>query len=228
MAREEGVKSDLEESLKIFRSLNDEWGTALPLYGIGYWMLIQEMFEAAKAQLEISLATRRELGDQWLIGQNLNYLGEVVRCLGDYQQAEHCYQESLNIFEVLGSQGRVAMSIHNLGYIALHQSDYLLAQTRFQQAHTLFQQLEDHYGSAACLEGMAAIMARENEPEASIKLILEAQSIRGTVSFTTTPADRREYANTCAIIQSQLGEQRWLAAWKTGTIPRIETAMADE
>jgi predicted ATPase len=214
----------LEESLALFRETGDRWGIAQPLHGLGDVAYQTGDYEAARQRLEEALHLRREVGDRWLTAQTLNILGEVARCQGDYRRAETHYQESRRLYMELNAPGRVAMADHNLAYAALRRGHPEHAQALFAKSMAAFRTLDDLWGVAACLEGLAAL---QTDPERAARLFGAAESLREAMHAHPMPADRIEYQRNVEALRARLNEDDLATAWTAGRTLSLEEAIAE-
>src|SRR5688572_33265330 len=81
------AKSLAEESLRLFRKLQDRWGICETLCWLGLALVPLEEYEQAVVSLEESLGLARQAGDGNEIGFALWQLGRVAMDRGDYSLA---------------------------------------------------------------------------------------------------------------------------------------------
>jgi tetratricopeptide (TPR) repeat protein len=157
----------LNESLSIFRELEDKHGTAWVLNHLAHVALAQNELELAVDTVQESLALFRELGADSNIAWNLLNLGDIVRAQGNETQANIYYAESLelfrkvsdhrgmawaldhlgsftesiNLFRKLGDKGGTAWALHHQGGLMLSQGDFQQAQLLVEESLTLFREI---------------------------------------------------------------------------------------
>src|SRR5262249_62165698 len=95
----------VEESVALFRRLDERWGLGLALSFSGVAISRLGEVAPARAALEESLAVLRPIGDGWATAIALGGLGLVLVSQGDYAGAEGRFEESLAIVRSVG--GRV-------------------------------------------------------------------------------------------------------------------------
>lgn len=170
-----------EESLALFRDLENQPGMAWSLNQLAFVALNQGYDVQATARAQESLALFREVGDQRGVAESLDHLGRVVRNQGDYKRATTLFQESLILFREVGHQRGIAHSIRSLGNMAWTQGDYAAAHTLFEESLKRFGELDDNQGTALALTSLG-LVARE----------------------------RRDYVAACALFEESLILQREL------------------
>jgi len=106
LARERGdmatARTWLEQSLSIYRELDDKLGISWTTVTFGEVLNLQRELAAAKAMIEEGLALARELNESQAIGWGLSHLGYNALLRGEYDEAEKLYKESVAIFEGIG------------------------------------------------------------------------------------------------------------------------------
>jgi DNA-binding SARP family transcriptional activator/Flp pilus assembly protein TadD len=105
----------LEESLAIFDELDDVYGRATALNGLGVVHYRLGQHELAVRRYGESVAIRRELDDPYGLAVGLANLGMVHVVRGDFGRALGYQQEALAIFERLGERNSQAVSLTALG-----------------------------------------------------------------------------------------------------------------
>jgi predicted ATPase/Tfp pilus assembly protein PilF len=149
---QEASRKLLEESLTIWRRLENKKGIADCLNNLGLMAWRQRDHGTARIHLEESLAIRRELGDAQRIADNLNNLGNIASTVGDLRRARDLYQESLAIRRELGDISGIASALNNLGNIACKEGDYAAGHEYYEESLTLERTMGNRQGMA---EGMA-------------------------------------------------------------------------
>jgi predicted ATPase len=144
-----------EESLGLWRRLNDRRGLAVCLNARGIVAMALHDFEGAERSLEESLACWRELGEDGRVAILLNNLGYMAVQRGDYERAETLYQESLEIKRRLHDVTGVAVALNNLGEAARYRGDYTRATALMGESLSLFRELGSAPRVAQVLHSLA-------------------------------------------------------------------------
>src|SRR5207237_51239 len=134
----------MEESVALFRRLDEPWGLglALSVYGVAAWRLGE--IAPARAALEESLAVLRPIGDGWATALALGGLGVIL-----VSQCDYAGGEALRGFRGRDDRRGVAECLVGLAGVAL-------AADRPVEAARLFGAGE------ALLEALGAPMSPEN------------------------------------------------------------------
>jgi predicted ATPase/DNA-binding CsgD family transcriptional regulator len=150
------AKGLCEESLALFRELEDKRGIAASLNGLGLIVgqatRARNDYAVARALYEESLAIVRELGDIWGIAETLWDFARVAFYQGDYTAGYPLCQESLAIFRELGDRRRIAEVLGSLaGYMAFYQGNYIDELISMEESLAIMRELGDRRSSAKLL-----------------------------------------------------------------------------
>ena len=144
-----------EESLRLYRELDDKIGIASTLDTLGSVSSLQGDYAAARPLYEESLSLWRAIDDKRGIAITLGNLGSVVCFLGDYAAARPIYEESLGIQRAAGDKGGIAVVLDNLGVVASRLGDYPAAWSLHEQSLSLYQEIDDKPGIATTMSNLA-------------------------------------------------------------------------
>jgi len=205
-----------EESLRLYRALNDRQGMAVALNILGNLAINQGRYDRALELSEESLALQRELGHQRGIALALNNLGFVVLQLGDYPRAEALCQESLEVARTLQDNLGMGWALSNLGDVAREQGQYELALARYAEGIPLCRSMGSTDGVASCLEGIAIVAGAQGQHERAARLCGAAASLRGAIGAALPSAGRAAYDRALKAARAALGDERFTAAWESG------------
>jgi tetratricopeptide (TPR) repeat protein len=126
-----GYHTDLEaadrwyqESLELYRAIEDNWGTTNALAGLGETALQSERIADSMTFYEESLTLFRALGDPSGIARSLTGLGGGLFRVGRLQEGEDCIRETIELFEELDDRPGIARCQLNLGRAFFWQGRY--------------------------------------------------------------------------------------------------------
>lgn len=117
-----------QQSLALYRQLNDPWGIAMALSSLGRSTRINGDYAQTKELWEESLERWRLLGSERNIAKVLAELSLLARYQSQYQASERLAQECLMLARDLGNRAAIADGLGNLA-----MAYYFLG--KFQQAH---------------------------------------------------------------------------------------------
>ncbi|HYP41891.1 MAG TPA: tetratricopeptide repeat protein [Chloroflexia bacterium] len=144
-------QSLFEESLTLYRELEDKQGIADGLTSLSNTAMGLNDLGRAQAYLEESLALYRELENTHSIAVSLSQLGNVAYLTEQYALARARYEESLALFSQLSDTHRAAVVLHNLGEVSYYQGEYARAKGFHEESLGLFRELGSTYGIAYAL-----------------------------------------------------------------------------
>jgi tetratricopeptide (TPR) repeat protein len=163
----------LEESLAIFRELDDRAGIAQSLNNLGNAAIEQGDYLAARTLYEESLAIRLELGDRRGVATVLCNLGNVAYERGDFTAAR-VLSEALAISRELGDRGRIADALNNLGNLACNQGDFGSARSLIEESLAIGRDLVDLDGIASSLHSLGVVAYLQGDLAAAKALYTES------------------------------------------------------
>lgn len=190
--KHEAARSMFQESIIVYRELNDHVQLAKIIGNIGALEYLLSNFDKARSAFEESLKIRQELGDRQGISISLSNLGSVAYMIKDYDESERRLQESLEISEELGDKRILVTTIGTLGSIAIDIGDYSKAVKLHCRSVEIANEIGDKYSMAKGIEGFAMILVAMKKYkegclmaakyisllEASNKNIIEGEFIR--------------------------------------------------
>lgn len=183
----------LEESLAVWRTLDERRGMASTLLSLGVGALSLGKYEGAAAYFEESLPLLREAGDKQNTALALNGVGLSLFYQTDRERATKFLADSLAQFRELGDLRGVAAVLTNQGMMCLEQEDFQKATMHCEESLALREALGDKGGSAHTLVILGRVaFAQRNYTEA-------------TVRFQGSLALRRELGETEGIAEALEG-----------------------
>lgn len=171
------AKAVLEESLALFRQLEDKASITAALRHLGNDARLQGNYDAAYAYFEEGLSIARELGNMWEIAVFLGDLGIVTQTLGNLEATRRLYAESLAIQRELKDKRGIAMMLVNTGELARSTGDYDTAYSLYEEALALARELGDRWGIGMVLHNLGQVVFRRGQYEQALALLTESLSI---------------------------------------------------
>ena len=152
--------------------------------------------ERAAAVLEDAVSLARDVGDERILALALNNLGDLALATGDYPRARPLFEESLEILRARGDTANIARSLFNRGAVDLMLGEHAAAATRFREGLALAFDTDDKEDLAWCLEGLAAVAARERDGERASVLLGAAGGLLAQMGADFKPFERRLHETT--------------------------------
>ncbi|GHO99295.1 transcriptional regulator [Reticulibacter mediterranei] len=145
----ERSKELAQESLALFRELQDKRGIALSLNRLGIAAWRQADFATARVLMEEDLALYRELENPDRIAWSLFALGLLNIKQGEYARAAASFQESLALFRKLANKRGIAASLtQTAATLFLSQGEQTMVYPLLSQGLALDREVGDKEGMA--------------------------------------------------------------------------------
>jgi DNA-binding CsgD family transcriptional regulator len=177
--------------------------------------------------LEEALALSREVGDKMGIAHGQRFAGQLALSQGDMTTARSLIEEALALFREIGNREGIALSLALLARVEADQGNHAAARTLYEESVTLASQGMDDKGAlASCLEGLAGVVAEQEEPVWAARLWGATEGLRERMGTPIPPVERADYERVVASARTQLGEQTFAAAWAEGRTMTPEQALA--
>jgi len=159
----DAARQFLQQSLSLYKELNDHWGTAVSLNALGISVRDSGDYEAAQRNLEHSLEYWRALPNRLDTARCLYNLASVAKGRGDYLRARKALREATEIFEEVGDCSGAAWSMNQQGDMARQQGDLDEARNYYQRALRVFRETGDRWGSARSLADLGYVYCEQGE-----------------------------------------------------------------
>jgi predicted ATPase/transcriptional regulator with XRE-family HTH domain len=157
-----------DESLALFRVLDDRRGVAEALHGVATMAQAEERHEEAARLLRESHSLHRELDDEEGIAWSLDHLALQALDVHEYDRAYRLSEEALGLFQRQNHAWGTAILYFHVGVAALARDDPDVAEQRFEQAMLAFRELANNWGLVSCSIhlGFAALAQDDHETAA--------------------------------------------------------------
>ena len=208
----------VEESLELFRELEDKTGTAYALSNAGFAASGQGQRQRAITLNEESVHLFLQVGERWGAAIQFSFLAVAWRDRGDHGRARRLAERGLALSREVGERQTLCAALYTLATLAQAEHDHERARDLFEEGLTLSADVGNEADVAHCLEGLASIAAAEGSMARAARLwgaeevLLE--KIEAAV-YTYVP-DRSLHRSQVAAARSQLDEKTFEAAWAEG------------
>jgi non-specific serine/threonine protein kinase len=166
-----------EESLEIWRRLEDRGGIATLLLNLGYLAWGQWDWSTARALTEESLAIRRELGDRRMIADALTLLAGILRQGIDLPAARALADENMALCRELDDPVRLAQGLDHLACVALDQGDIHAACALFGECLAVARALGDKVRIGWATLGLGGALLPQGDFPAARVVLEESLSL---------------------------------------------------
>ncbi len=203
-----------EECVELHRALGDREGIAQAQLALGDIARDQGDVVQMRTFGEQSLLVFRELGVQWAIGFALNNLALAASLEGDLTHALSLVEKGGRLFRSMQADSSLAEVLITQGRIVRAQGDDQAAYTALTEAVQLALAVGPRLLVAAALEGIAGVVAAQNQAELAARLLGAAAALRAQMSTPVRPVDERAVNQTLATAQIALGADAFAAVWE--------------
>lgn len=147
----EAALQSYRQALIVYQEINDRYGEATSLGGIGttYWYLGQ--FQRSIEFCDRSLSIAREIKDRQSETYALGCLGWSYAALNQYQRAIEFYQQQITIAQILRNRDTEAYALRGLGQVYNSQGEYQKALASLQQSLEIQKTLNNRQEKAKLL-----------------------------------------------------------------------------
>jgi tetratricopeptide (TPR) repeat protein len=215
-----------EESLRIYRRLQDTAGVAAALLGLSRTAFRDMDYASVRRYAEESGVLRRDLGDKVGQAAAVHMLAAVARVQGQYDKAGELYEFSLEANREGGWDLSVATELFNLGYVRLRQGKIDAARKLFTESLQKYRDLQDEAGIAYVLTGFASMAVEQKQPARAARLYASALGILDHFNVAFEPDDQLDIDHYTALLLTLLPPAAFKAASADGQKISPERAVA--
>jgi tetratricopeptide (TPR) repeat protein len=217
---------EYDESLRIYRRLQDKAGIATALLGLSRAALREMDYAAARRYAEESGVLRRDLGDKAGQASAVHMIASVARMQGQYDKAAELYEFSLNANREAEWGVSVASDLSSLGYVRLRQGKIDAAKKLFTDSLQKYRELQDEAGVASVLTGFASIAVEQKQAARAARLYASALGILDRFGVALEPDDQLDVDHYTAKLLTLLSPDAFKAASAEGRTTSPERAVA--
>jgi tetratricopeptide (TPR) repeat protein len=198
----------LQESLDLYRELDDEEGIARATAELGGLAIHQLDLDRAVALYEECLPLLRKQGNPSRLAVALGNLGTIAHMRGDAADAVDYYEQAIDASRGAGDEDGVAVNLHNLGRseLALARSDRALEALR--ESLAIARRLGYREVIAYCLGGFAELAMLEGDAPRAAILLGASEDLFSEIGAIRSPDEDEAQRRVSAYIVDALGADR--------------------
>ena len=178
----------LKQSLPLYRQAGDRLGMGLTAAALGHLLAARHQAALASDLLEQTLIQLREMAGDELTGPERvqhqldvalasNFLGQIKLDQGNYQRAAELFTGGLSAARGAADRFTILVSLYDLALGHHARGDLPGAASLLRQGLSLAAEAGDEPGLAYYLEALAAVVARQGEPERAVGLLAAAGAL---------------------------------------------------
>ena len=215
--------SFLEESLALFRALDDEMGITHTLMRRSWMAFCQGDYPYTRRLSEEALRRAREAGDKVSSAWATNELGRVAWHQDrDYEQARTFFESSSSLFREAHSHFPNPLIF--LAEVEQAIGNSMRAQMLYEEALILQQSLAKQWDLSHIFGGLASVTRSFGQFERAAHLLGVAN--RSALSFQYEAFVILNFEHNFASVRDQLGETAFAEAWAAGNAMTPKQAIA--
>ena len=220
-----------EESIALWRQLNDSAGLATALIHRGWTAHASHEYETAKSSYREGLQHISLAEDPWLYAQLLFYLAAASGFSSELEQMDAYYTQSKALFEQLGDKCAIADLTKDWGGLLIVAGNHAEAIHRLLTSIHLCYELRHKQFIATGLGSLSFALGLREEPNpaqasiASAQIGGAAESLMDAIGLTPwTRTDPMAIA-VRHYIRSHVDDETWKTSWAAGRALTIEQAI---
>ncbi len=217
----------VEESLGLFREINDKLGSAYALSNAGFAALGQGQHQRAITLTEEAVDLFLEEGEKWGAAIELGFLAVAWRDQGDHGRAKRLAERGLALSREVGERQAISTALYTLATLAQAERDHERARDLFEEGLPVSAELGNETDVAHYLEGLAAVAAAEGRIVRAARLwgAEEALLEKIEVGVHTYVPDRSLHQSQITAARARLSGEAFAAAWAEGRAISPEQAV---
>lgn len=230
-AQEKSIAA-VEESIALWRQLDDHAGLAMALYQRGWPAISQGDYVLAKSLFEQSLPLL-SADDVWLRGQLIFLLGDLVGFDGDYKLMRSYFAQSMELFEQLGDRSSIADQLKDHSGMAVLEGKLEWAIVNLSKSIAISQELGymQFIGTGMGLLGFAVGLRGEPDQTRAIIQALHlwgaSNGLLGTIGSIPHLSNFPIVHEILMRFRMTLDDATWKQAFRYGRSLTADQAMAE-
>lgn len=213
----------LNESLQLWKALNDRYRIALTLNSLGVVLFNQSEYDRASEFFGEGLLLYQELGEANRVALALNNLGNVAYKQGDLERAATQYHAAMRLLEGDHANKRtIALIKTNLGEIARLHKEYTQAAMLLHEAVTLHLELNDIENILFGLNNIVEIAIDQGQNLLAAQVLGAAESLYEQSGAARSPVEAEDYDRQVAAVHHKLPGADFERAWSQGRSAVLE------
>jgi tetratricopeptide (TPR) repeat protein len=178
-----------EQSVVLFRELDDQRGLADALLLIGHAMLWQGEATEGYSRLVEALALYQDADDRLGVARTLSGLGSYLADWGGDRSGRVMLEESVAILKVLGDRYFIASTLVSLGIVSLGSGEFASARAHFEEALAVARETGHVWCTADALTNLSGVARIVGDYDVGRTYAKEALQIYKEQGFSIWRAD---------------------------------------
>jgi predicted ATPase/DNA-binding SARP family transcriptional activator/DNA-binding CsgD family transcriptional regulator len=210
----------LEESLAVYRELEDKEGIVSSLNYLGYVALLGQWEDLPVADLlEEALELKPHLKNRRTIAGTLIFAGlDALLLRGDWDQAVRLHEEALALYREMDDKWGINLCLVNLGLMAAAAGHYVRATALLKELMHVSRELDDKLTNMYSFFGLACVADSKGLTARAARLWGISEDILETAGLQLPPSTYSvmKYESRLIRARERLGETAFEEAWAEG------------
>jgi non-specific serine/threonine protein kinase len=218
-------KGLLQESLMVFREIDDPRNVAYALDSLAYLAIEQGEYSEAEVRAREAVDLLRARGSREGLCFSLIHLAIALRWRGEWAAAHELYEQSLVIARELGTPWEIGTALREIGLAECDEGRCDLALNRFAEAMTILHGLGDRPGVIESLEGLAGVAAATAAPRRATRLWGAAHALQQEMGGARSAHQKIIYERQVQPVRAILTAEAFDRSWDEGRAMSLDDAV---
>jgi predicted ATPase/DNA-binding SARP family transcriptional activator/DNA-binding CsgD family transcriptional regulator len=213
------AKTLLEESLALYRELEDQEGIASSLNFLGYVGLLGGRYDIPLADLlEEALAVKPRIKNRRTIANTLVFAGLDALRRGEWDSAVTLHEEALELYREIEDKWGITIGLMNLGLMLVAMEHLARGAALLRELMHVSRELDDKLANQYSFFGLACVADSEGNTARAARLWGVSEAIREVAGIQLPPlaSSVMRYESRLTRARDQLGEAAFEEAWAEG------------
>jgi non-specific serine/threonine protein kinase len=215
----------LQESLALYREIDDPNGTARALDPLAYLAIQQGHYPEAEALAREAIDRARATGDRVLLYSSLGNLAVALHQQGQLAAAREWYEQALAMARELGTPFFLGRALGEIGRAECDEGRHDLALKHFAEGMTILHGLGNRPGVIESLEGLAGVAAATAAPRRAARLWGAADALRQEIGNARSARENIAYERQVKPVRAILTAKAFDQAWDEGRAMTVDDAV---
>lgn len=218
-------KGLLQESLTLFREIDDSRNVAYALDSLAYLAIEQGEYPEAEARAREAVDLLRTRASREGLCFSLIHLAIALRWQGKWAAAHELYRQSLVTARELGTPWEIGTALREIGLAECDEGHCELALTHLAEAMTILHGLGDRPGVIESLEGLAGVAAVTAAPGRAARLWGAAHALQQQMGGARSAHQKLIYERQVQPVRAILTAKAFDQAWNEGRAMTLDDAV---
>jgi predicted ATPase/DNA-binding XRE family transcriptional regulator len=218
----------IEESLAIFRELDDKEGIGQATGTGGLIQMARGNLDEAEKLMEESVAVDLEIGNKWGAAAIMAFRAMIPLQRADLERAREVAGKALALAREIGAKDGSFVALSTLTAVARAEGEVEETALLSEEGLRLSAEVGDRTNLAYCLEGLAEYAASSGDLARAARLWGASEAILAEteiIVYVNTP-DRTHYERQVAAARERADAAEWRRAWAEGREMTPDQAVA--